>query len=63
MKNFILIGAAGYIAPRHMKAIKQTGNNLIAAYDPYDGVGVIDSHFPNAHFSLNLSALTVMLKN
>ena len=50
MKNFILIGAAGYIAPRHMKAIKQTGNNLIAAYDPYDGVGVIDSHFPNAHF-------------
>jgi len=50
MKNFILIGAAGYIAPRHMKAIKDTGNNLIAAYDPYDGVGVIDSYFPNAHF-------------
>ena len=50
MKNFILIGAAGYIAPRHMKAIKETGNDLIAAYDPYDGVGVIDSHFPNAHF-------------
>jgi UDP-N-acetyl-2-amino-2-deoxyglucuronate dehydrogenase len=50
MKNFVLIGAAGYIAPRHMKAIKETGNNLIAAYDPYDGVGVIDSHFPQAHF-------------
>jgi UDP-N-acetyl-2-amino-2-deoxyglucuronate dehydrogenase len=50
MKNFILIGAAGYIAPRHMKAIKETGNDLIAAYDPYDGVGVIDSHFPNANF-------------
>ena len=50
MKNFILIGAAGYIAPRHMKAIKETGNNLIAAYDPYDGVGVMDSHFPKAHF-------------
>lgn len=50
MKNFILIGAAGYIAPRHMKAIKETGNNLIAAYDPYDGVGIIDSHFPQAHF-------------
>ena len=50
MKNFILIGAAGYIAPRHMKAIKETGNNLIAAYDPYDGVGVMDSHFPEAHF-------------
>lgn len=50
MKNFILIGAAGYIAPRHMKAIKETGNNLIAAYDPYDGVGVMDSYFPQAHF-------------
>jgi len=50
MKNFILIGAAGYIAPRHMKAIKETGNNLIAAYDPYDGVGILDSHFPQAHF-------------
>ena len=37
MKNFIMIGAAGYIAPRHMKTIKNTNNNLIAAYDPYDG--------------------------
>ena len=50
MKNFILIGAAGYIAPRHMKAIKETGNNLIAAYDPYDGVGIMDSYFPQTHF-------------
>jgi len=50
MKNFILIGAAGYIAPRHMKAIRETGNNLIAAYDPYDGVGIMDSYFPQAHF-------------
>ena len=50
MKNFILIGAAGYIAPRHMKAIKESGNNLIAAYDPYDGVGIMDSYFPKAHF-------------
>ena len=50
MKNFALIGAAGYIAPRHMKAIKDTGNNLLAAYDPYDGVGIIDSHFPEADF-------------
>jgi UDP-N-acetyl-2-amino-2-deoxyglucuronate dehydrogenase len=50
MKNFVLIGAAGYIAPRHMKAIKETSNNLIAAYDPYDGVGIMDSHFPQAHF-------------
>ena len=50
MKNFILIGAAGYIAPRHMKAIKETGNNLIAAYDPYDGIGIIDSYFSDASF-------------
>mgnify|MGYP001268442837 FL=1 len=50
MKNFVLVGAAGYIAPRHMKAIKETGNKLIAAYDPYDGIGIIDSHFPNASF-------------
>lgn len=48
--NFALIGAAGYIAPRHMKAIKETGNNLVAALDPYDGVGVMDSFFPNADF-------------
>tara|TARA_B100000614_G_scaffold256525_1_gene275227 strand:- start:874 stop:1794 length:921 start_codon:yes stop_codon:yes gene_type:complete len=50
MKNFVLIGAAGYIAPRHMKAIKETGNNLIAAYDPYDGIGIMDSYFPQANF-------------
>ena len=49
-KNFALIGAAGYIAPRHMKAIKETGNNLIAALDPYDGIGIMDSNFPEAHF-------------
>lgn len=50
MKKFALIGAAGYIAPRHMKAIKDTGNDLVAAFDPYDGVGIMDSHFPNADF-------------
>jgi len=50
MKNFVLIGAAGYIAPRHMSAIKDTGNNLIAAFDPFDSVGIIDSYFPNADF-------------
>ncbi len=50
MKNFALVGAAGYIAPRHMKAIKETNNNLVAAYDPYDGVGIMDSFFPNADF-------------
>lgn len=49
-KNFALIGVAGYIAPRHMKAIKETGNKLVAALDPYDGVGIMDSHFPDASF-------------
>ncbi len=50
MKNFALIGAAGYIAPRHMKAMKETNNNLVAAYDPFDSVGIIDSNFPDADF-------------
>ena len=50
MKNFALIGAAGYIAPRHMRAIKDTGNNLVAALDKNDSVGIIDSYFPNADF-------------
>jgi UDP-N-acetyl-2-amino-2-deoxyglucuronate dehydrogenase len=48
--NFALIGAAGYIAPRHMKAIHDTGNQLVCALDPYDGVGIIDSYFPKADF-------------
>jgi len=50
MKNFALIGASGYIAPRHLKAIKETNNNLLAAYDRFDSVGVMDSYFPNADF-------------
>jgi UDP-N-acetyl-2-amino-2-deoxyglucuronate dehydrogenase len=50
MKNFALIGAAGYIAPRHLKAIKDTGNNLVAAYDKFDSVGIMDSFFPNTSF-------------
>jgi len=49
-KNFALIGASGYIAPRHMKAIKETGNELVAALDPYDGIGIMDSNFPEAYF-------------
>jgi len=48
--NFALIGAAGYIAPRHMRAIKDTGNNLVAALDKFDSVGIIDSFFPEAAF-------------
>ena len=50
MKNFALIGAAGYIAVRHMKAIKDTNNVLVAALDKNDSVGVIDSYFPDADF-------------
>ncbi len=49
-KNFALIGASGYIAPRHMKAIVQTGNELVVALDPYDGIGIMDSYFPQASF-------------
>lgn len=50
MANFALIGAAGYIAPRHMKAIKDTGHTLVCALDKNDSVGIIDSYFPNASF-------------
>jgi UDP-N-acetyl-2-amino-2-deoxyglucuronate dehydrogenase len=50
MKNFALIGAGGYIAPRHMKAIRDTGNHLIAALDKHDSVGILDSYFPEADF-------------
>lgn len=50
MKNFALIGAAGFIAPRHLKAIKETNNNLLAALDKHDCVGVMDSYFPQADF-------------
>jgi UDP-N-acetyl-2-amino-2-deoxyglucuronate dehydrogenase len=49
-KRFALIGAAGFVAPRHMKAIKETGHELVAAFDPFDSVGIIDSHFPEAAF-------------
>jgi len=48
--NFALIGVAGYIAPRHLKAIKDTGNDLVVAVDPHDSVGIIDSYFPNAAY-------------
>jgi UDP-N-acetyl-2-amino-2-deoxyglucuronate dehydrogenase len=49
-KNFALIGAAGYIAPRHMEAIKETGNNLVAALDKFDCMGIMDRFFPDANF-------------
>lgn len=50
MKNFAVIGVGGYIAPRHLKAIKETNNKLVAAYDISDSVGIIDSYFPEASF-------------
>jgi UDP-N-acetyl-2-amino-2-deoxyglucuronate dehydrogenase len=50
MKDFVLIGAAGFIAPRHLKAIRDTGNRLVAALDKFDSVGIMDSFFPDASF-------------
>jgi UDP-N-acetyl-2-amino-2-deoxyglucuronate dehydrogenase len=50
MTSFALIGAAGYVAPRHMRAIHAVGGDLRVAYDPNDSVGILDSHFPDAHF-------------
>jgi UDP-N-acetyl-2-amino-2-deoxyglucuronate dehydrogenase len=50
MKRFALIGTAGYIAPRHLNAIKDTGNDLIVAMDVNDSVGIMDMHFPESEF-------------
>lgn len=50
MSNFALVGAAGFIAPRHMNAIAKTGNRLSAALDPSDSVGILDSYFPDSAF-------------
>jgi UDP-N-acetyl-2-amino-2-deoxyglucuronate dehydrogenase len=50
VKNFAIIGVGGYIAPRHLRAIKDTGNNLVAAYDRFDSVGLLDSYFPDTAF-------------
>ena len=56
-KNFIILGAAGYVAPRHMNSIYQTNNDLIAVVDPSDSLGVIDNFFPEAKYFLNLNML------
>lgn len=50
MKNFAITGVAGYIAPRHLQAIKDTGNNLVAAMDPHDSVGILDRYFPGTSY-------------
>lgn len=57
MKNFILIGAAGYVAPRHLKAIKANDGNLVAALDPHDSVGILDRFFPDAKFFTDIERL------
>ncbi len=49
-KRFAMTGVAGYIAPRHLQAIHQTGNTLVAATDPHDSVGILDRYFPDASF-------------
>lgn len=63
MRNFALIGASGYIAPRHMKAIKETGNNLIVAMDTYDGIGIMDSNFPQADFFTEFERFSAFVDN
>lgn len=52
MKNFAITGVAGFIAPRHLRAIEETGNNLFAALDPHDSAGILDESFSDSHFFL-----------
>jgi UDP-N-acetyl-2-amino-2-deoxyglucuronate dehydrogenase len=63
MKTFALVGAAGYIAPRHMKAIRDIGGRLIAACDPHDAVGILDSYFPDCEFFTDELPFLEYLKN
>lgn len=60
--NFLLLGAAGYVAWRHVEVIHATGGNLVAACDPYDNVGHLDKHFPFCKFRTNINKLTAELK-
>ncbi|NVK26122.1 MAG: Gfo/Idh/MocA family oxidoreductase [Gammaproteobacteria bacterium] len=63
MKKFALIGAAGYIAPRHLRAIKDTGNELVVAMDINDSVGIMDSHFPDAEFFTEFEAFSAYVED
>jgi len=63
MKNFLLLGVAGYIAPRHLKAIKDSNSNLVAAMDISDSVGILDSYFPNANFFTSLNELKTFIRS
>ena len=58
-KSFALLGAAGYIAPRHLDAMSANGGNLIAAMDPSDSVGILDQYFPEANFFTSYERLSV----
>ncbi|MBD3652402.1 Gfo/Idh/MocA family oxidoreductase [Kangiella sp.] len=63
MKKFALIGAAGYIAPRHLKAIKDTGNHLVVAMDINDSVGIMDTYFPDAEFFTEFEAFEAFVED
>lgn len=63
IKNYALIGAAGYIAPRHLEAIKKIGGNLAVAYDVNDSVGIMDRYFPNAAFFTNFESFDTFTSN
>lgn len=63
MKNFVLIGAAGYIAPRHLRAIKDSGSKLVAAMDINDSVGIMDSYFPEAEFFTEFEDLAAFIED
>lgn len=62
MKNFVMVGAAGYIAPKHLEAIKKTNNNLLAAFDIAENVGIIDSFFKNSKFFFKFKEFDNFLK-
>ena len=62
MKNFVLVGACGYIAPKHFEAIKETNNRLVAAYDITQNAGIIDKYFPNSNFFFKFSDFEKFIK-
>jgi len=63
MKRFALVGTAGYIAPRHLNAIKDTGNELVAAMDVNDSVGIMDMHFPESEFFTEFEAFAAYVED
>ncbi len=63
MKNFAITGVAGFVAPRHLQAIKDTGNKLVAAVDPHDSVGVLDKYFSDVSFFTEFERFDRHLEN